>query len=191
MADLDHHLPGIVAGDPAAFGRWVAGAEAPLRETLRPFAASVDTEAVVQESLLRVWQGAPGFSSDGRPNGLLRLAVRIARNLAVSEVRRARTQPVEAEDLERVMDLLVAGPSREAPDPLLRRLIEECRAKLPGKPAQALGQRLLTGGAEPDATLAERLGMRLNTFLQNVTRARRLMGECLKRRGVDLEGERA
>jgi RNA polymerase sigma-70 factor (ECF subfamily) len=36
------------------------------------------------------------------------------------------------------------------------------------------------------ATLAERLGMRLNTFLQNVTRARKLLVECLERRHVDL-----
>lgn len=191
MADLDHHLPGIVAGDTTAFGRWVAGAEPGLRDSLRPFAASVDTEAVLQESLLRVWQGAPRFAADGRPNGLLRLAVRIARNLAVSETRRARTEPAEVEDLERALQAQLTGPQREGPDPLLRKLIEECRRRLPGKPAQALEQRLATGGTEPDATLAERLGMRLNTFLQNVTRARRLMADCLERRGVDLEGERA
>ena len=46
MADLDHHLPGIVAGDADAFGRWVAGAELQVRDSLRPFAASVDAEAV-------------------------------------------------------------------------------------------------------------------------------------------------
>jgi hypothetical protein len=34
--------------------------------------------------------------------------------------------------------------------------------------------------------LAERVRMRPNTFLQNVTRARRLLADCLRRRGVDL-----
>jgi hypothetical protein len=33
--------------------------------------------------------------------------------------------------------------------------------------------------------------MRLNTFLQNVTRARRLLAQCLRRGGVDLERELA
>ena len=90
MIDLDAHLPAIQAGDADAFGRWLAGAEPGLRESLRSFAASVDTEAVLQESLLRTWQVAPRVVSDGKPNTLLRLAVRIARNLAVSERRRLR-----------------------------------------------------------------------------------------------------
>jgi len=42
---------------------------------------------------------------------------------------------------------------------------------------------------EPDRRLAERLRMRQNTFLQNLSRARRFMGECLKRRGIDLSLE--
>ena len=73
-----------------------------------------------------------------------------------------------------------------APDPLLRKAIEECRKALPGKPAAALLARIESAGAEPDALLAERLQMKLNTFLQNVTRARKLLAECLGRRGVQL-----
>ena len=42
---------------------------------------------------------------------------------------------------------------------------------------------------DPDRSLAERVGMKLNTFLQNVTRARRLLADCLRRRGVDLDLE--
>lgn len=99
MADLDTHLSAIVAGDADAFGRWVAGAEPRVRGSLASFAAVVDTEAVVQETLLRIWQVAPRFRPDGRPDGLVRLAVRIARNLAVSEVRRARVAPAEADEL--------------------------------------------------------------------------------------------
>ena len=48
-----------------------------------------------------------------------------------------------------------------------------------------LGQRLLVGGRAVE-TLAERVRMRPNTFLQNIVRARRFLAECLKRRGVDL-----
>lgn len=61
----------------------------------------------------------------------------------------------------------------------------------PGQAGGALAARLQSGGSVPDERLAERLGMRTNTFLQNVTRARRLLAECLRRRGVDLAMEMA
>lgn len=179
--DLDQHLPGIVAGDPDAFGRWVAGAEPVLRAALRRFAASVDAEAVLQEGLLRVWQVGPRFVPDGRANGLLRLAHRICHNLAVSETRRVRPDSLDASALE-----LPADPPPSPSDPLLRRHIAECRERLPGQPARALDQRISSAGGEPDEELAERLGMKLNTFLQNVTRARKLLADCLRKRGVEL-----
>jgi RNA polymerase sigma-70 factor (ECF subfamily) len=101
MADLDHHLPAIAAGDDQAYARWLAGAEPELRAALRTFAATADTEAVLQEALLRVWQVAPRFTPDGRPNALLRFAVRAARNLALDEVRRnGRSTSLEAGALE-------------------------------------------------------------------------------------------
>jgi RNA polymerase sigma-70 factor (ECF subfamily) len=183
--DLDVFLPGILSRDTQVFARWMAGAEAPIRDSLRSFAASVDVEAVLQEALLRVWQVAPRFEPDGKPNGLLRLGVRMARNLAVSEVRRTRAKPLADEDLER------AAEAREPdePDPMLRRAIATCHEKLPDKPRQAIDARV-TGGA-PDADLAATLGMRLNTFLQNVTRARRLLAECLKKHGVTIDPELA
>jgi len=188
--DLDQHLPAISAGDSAAFARWLAGAEGRLRDSLRSFAARVDTEAVLQEALLRVWQVAPRVTPDGKPDALVRLGIRIARNLAVSELRRDRLEPVEIEALERAaaIDGDSPMPDRVA-DPRLRELIEACRGKLPRQPAAALTARLVNGGADPDAVLADRLRMRLNTFLQNVTRARRLLAECLRRRGVDIAVE--
>ena len=88
--DHDQHLAAIVAGDADAFGRWVAGVELGLRGVLRPFAAVVDTEAVLQETLLRVWQAAPRHTPDGRPHGHFRLAARTARNRAIDNARRAR-----------------------------------------------------------------------------------------------------
>jgi DNA-directed RNA polymerase specialized sigma24 family protein len=183
MNDLDQHLAAIQGGDPDAFERWVAAAEATVRLGLRSFAAAVDTEAVLQETLLRTWQVAPRFVPDGRPNGLLRLAIRMARNLAISEQRRARTRPVDPALLDQQGDEVVAS------DPLLRQAIEDCRRKLEGRPAQALEARLAAAGAEPDEALAARLSMRLNTFLQNFTRARRSLADCLQRRGVDLTTE--
>jgi len=189
MIDLDVHLAAIAAGDASAFGRWLAGAEPSLRAGLRPFAARVDTEAVLQEAMLRAWQVAPRHTPDGKPNSLLRLAQRIAKNLCIDELRRARVTPADAEALEQASLALADAEPRSGPDPLLRRVIEECRKLLPGKPAEALSARLGSAGAEPDETLAERLGMRLNTFLQNFGRARKLLAECLHKHHVDLDAE--
>jgi RNA polymerase sigma-70 factor (ECF subfamily) len=175
-------LPRIQAGDVEAFGRWMAGAEPPLRRALRSFAASVDVEAVLQETFLRVWQGAPAFVPEGR-DALLRFAHRVSRHLCLSELRRHHGETsLDAPGVGEAADLQAAAP----PDPLLRAAIVECRERLPGKPAAALAQRLGSAGDEPDALLAARLGMTLNTFLQNFTRARKLLAECLEKRGVRL-----
>lgn len=185
--DLDLHLTAIVDGDTRAFGRWMAGAEPRVRDSLRSFAQVIDVEAVVQETLLRIWQVAPRFTADGRPNGLIRLAIRVGRNLAVSEVRRIRATPVGGDDLEAAV---TAGEAPcAAPDPMLRQAIVECRDKLPGKPRQALDARLESAGGQDDADLATALHMKLNTFLQNFTRARQLIAECLGKRGVVLDLE--
>ena len=180
MNNLDVHLTAIQAGDAVAFGRWVAGCEPRVRGSLKRFAAQLDVEAVLQETLLRVWQVAPRVEPDGRPDSLLRLAIRIARNTAISELRRTRRfveQPAEDEPAARAVE----------PDPLLRRVIADCRDKLPPKPSLALRQRLESGGSEPDKVLAVRAGMQTNTFLQNITRARKLLAACLQRHGVQLQ----
>lgn len=162
-----------------------------MRASLRPLAARVDCEAVLQEALLRVWQVAPRCRRDGRANALLRMALVIARNLGIDELRRARVAPTEAGALEAALAAASAldarGMAPAAADPLLRRAIEECRRALPGKPAAALDARIESAGGDADQVLAERLRMKLNTFLQNVTRARKLLAACLKKRGVDVE----
>ena len=179
-------LASISAGDPEAFGHWIAGVEPSLRRTLKPFAALVDTEAVLQEALLRVWQVAPKFVPDGKPNALLRFAVTTTRNAAVSELRRSAPSHEQLDALEHQLAQQQAAQPW-VPDPFLREAIAECRKKLPRQPAAALEQRLSSGGTEDDAVLAMRVGMKLNTFLQNFTRARKLLAECLKKRGVELE----
>lgn len=187
--DLDQYLSLIIAGDPTAFATWMSHAEPDIRRGLTTFAGVVDTEAVVQEALLRTWQVAPRFEPDGKPNGLVRLCARIAKNLAIDEVRRSRTRGADLDELERRMD--EAEVRGAPPDPHLRRLIEGCRDRLPKQPGRALRARLEAQGGVADATLAEGLGMTKNTFLQNFTRARRLLKECLETQGVDLEGELA
>ena len=186
--DLDAHLPAILSGDTRAFGRWMAGAEAAIRDSLRSFASVLDVESVLQEALLRVWQVAPRFVADGRPNGLLRLGIRIARNLAVSELRRTKSRPVPEEDLERALAMAEQVDLTESgPDPMLRQVLAKCHAALPEKPRQAISIRLAFEGGRTDDEIASQLGMRLNTFLQNFTRARRMLAECLKRHGIAFE----
>lgn len=189
--DLDEHLPRILAGEVEAFGSWMAGAESRLRDSLRSFAIRVDVEGVVQETALRIWQIAPRFVADGRENGLLRLAIRVARNLAISELRKYHVEPMEIDALDRqaqAYDPTESGVPR-VPDPLLARRIEDCLGRLPRQPGRAIAARVRSGGAESDETLAEGLGMRKNTFLQNITRARKLVADCLARHGVNLAVE--
>lgn len=190
-ADLDVHLPAIRRGDGQAFAAWLVGAEPSLRRGLAGFARRVDVEAVLQEALLRTWQVAPRFEPDGRPQGLVRLAQRIATNLAISEERRRSSAvAVDPELLEGGLDEALRFEPRPA-DPLLRDAIARCKDKLPPRPKEALAARLEGGGGVPDATLAERLNMEKNTFLQNFTRARRLLVECLRLAGIDITAELA
>ena len=183
-ADLDQHLPAIAAGDADAFARWLAGCEHRLRASLASFATAVDVEAVLQESLLRVWNAAPRFEADGRPDALLRFAIRVARNTAVSEWRRIGVAAPAAEPPGQE-ETAPASSALDA-DPWLRDHIRRCHGELPGKPAEALAARLASAGGEPDVVLATRVRMTLNTFLQNVTRARKLIAACLERAGVNL-----
>ncbi len=187
--DLDEHLPGIRRGESEAFAAWLSAAEPSLRRGLRSFARTVDVESVLQEALLRVWQVAPRFEPDGRPNALVRFAHRIGTNLAISETRRAgRTTSVDPAILGDGADE-AARWEQPQPDPLLREHIATCREKLPPRPKAALAARLDWAGAVADLTLAEQLTMTKNTFLQNITRARKLLLECLQRAGVDLATE--
>jgi RNA polymerase sigma-70 factor (ECF subfamily) len=179
--DLDVHLSAIASGSAEAFADFLSVAEWPLRQSLRSFATRLDLEAIVQEASLRLWQVAPTVESDGRANSLLRMLLRIARNLAVDEVRRRhREEPTAV--------LEAAGPFPSPPDPPLRRAIADCIEELPEKPREALNARLNSEGVESDAVLSLACNMRPNTFLQNVTRARRQLADCLENKGVELLG---
>jgi len=184
--NLDIHLQAIVLRDTNAFAQWMAGgAEATVRESLRSFARVVDVEAVLQEALLRVWQVAPRFVPDGGANGLMRLGIRIARNLAISEVRKNKsTKPAAEEEIEDAAAEAAAVP--ELPDPMLRRVLAKCFELLPDQPKSVVVLRLANLG-QADVDLAQMVHMRLNTFLQNFGRARKMLGECLKKNGVAID----
>jgi len=73
------------------------------------------------------------------------------------------------------------------PDPALRDLIAKCIKRLPRRPREALEARLRNSSLLPDRDLAAQMRMTINTFLQNVVRARRLMSDCLRSHGVPRE----
>lgn len=172
------------SGDMEAFAWWMGMVEMPLRRSLRRFARAVDVEAVVQETLVRMWlaAGDPERQWSG-PAASLKFAYRVARNVALEEVRRYRRDRFV--DLAELDGLPEGSVEPDPPDPALRRAIEDCVQRLPRQPRKALTARARAGG-QPDREIAAGLRMKLNTFLQNIVRARRLLADCLERRGVRL-----
>ena len=184
MSPIDAAYARVREGSHPGFAAWVRLVEPALRAGLRGFARHADVEAVVQEALLRMWRLAPALELAGE-NASLRYAARIARNLALQEARRlGRQVPLDDGQGEAFE---VAVPPDPVPDRGLRAAILECLRKLPGKPAAALAARLEDGGESADRDLAVRLRMTVNTFLQNVVRARQHLKECLRSHGVSVE----
>ena len=172
-------------GEPDAFAEWMAMAEIPLRRSLRRFARAVDVEVVVQETLVRMWLVAndPRRILEGG-NASLKFAFRVARNVALEEIRRYRHDRFV--ELDKLNDLPEASVEPEHCDPALGRAIARCIESLPAQPRSALKARIESDGL-PDHQLAAGLRMKLNTFLQNIVRARRSLEKCLEERGVRLE----
>jgi DNA-directed RNA polymerase specialized sigma24 family protein len=70
-------------------------------------------------------------------------------------------------------------------DSALRETIGRCLEHLPAMPRRAIDVRLGNPGV-PDESLAENVTMTLNTFYQNIRRARLALAECLRRHGFNL-----
>ena len=190
MTEVDQAYERTRSGDPEGFADWVRRVELPLRSSLRSFARWVDVEAIVQEGLMRMWILAPQLALSGE-NASYRYSARLMRNLALQEVRRARRfHPLGDAGGSS------AGPPPEdqlpalepTPDPLLRRAILECLSRLRDRPRQALLARLASLQAEADSLLADRLGLKLNTFLQHIVRARKALTACLEGKGMHVPG---
>ena len=172
------------SGDREAFAEWMGMVEIPLRRSLSRFARAVDVEVVIQETLLRMWLVArdPQRSLEGA-GASLKFAIRVGRNVAFEEMRRYRQERMV--DLTTLDSLPEGRVEPDPPDPALARAIKECMERLPEQPRKALSARV-HGGSLPDRENAAGVGMKVNTFLQNIVRARRLLAQCLERRGVHL-----
>jgi DNA-directed RNA polymerase specialized sigma24 family protein len=171
-------------GNHQAFADWMGSVELPIRLALKRFAQAVDVEAVLQEAFLRMWLLSQDQERElSGENASLRFAIGVARNLARSEARRwGREKFLPPDDLPE--------PAVE-PEPIadtgLRRAIMECLEKVAAKPLQALRARMQFGGMIPDRDIASKVRMSLNTFLQNIVRARKQVAACLERKGIPLQ----
>lgn len=187
MSCIDEAFELARAGRPPHFAAWMALVERPLRSSLRRFARAVDVEVVLQETLLRMWIAAreTGRVFEGE-NASLRFALRVARNVALEEVRRCgHGRLVALDDL--AGDIEPAVPPVPIEDHGLFHAIRECIERLGGKPRRALLERLVNGHESSDRDLARTLSMTTNTFLQNIVRARRAVAKCLAGKGVPLQ----
>lgn len=183
MTSIDSLYQLVSSRDERAFADWMGCVERPIRSSLRSFARAVDVEGIVQETLLRMWVLAPQLCLRLQgENASLRYALGIARNLAKSEAKRLKREVHLPQDEISEPGVFPAAPS----DPGLAEAIRTCFEKLARRPRQALEMRI--GQASlPDRELSRLLGMTLNTFRQNIVRARKQLADCLQRRGIPLE----
>jgi DNA-directed RNA polymerase specialized sigma24 family protein len=184
LTDIDSAFEAARAGDPDAFAVWMGCAERPIRESLRPFARAVDVESVVQETMLRMWIVAQDKKRRLKGNDAsLRFALGVARNVAREETRRFKRETFMSGDELPEPSVAPDPPS----DPGLRKAILECFQEIAPKPLKALRARIEFGSFRDDRSIAQLLRMRVNTFRQNLGRARQQLEECLRGKGVPLE----
>jgi DNA-directed RNA polymerase specialized sigma24 family protein len=179
--EIDALFARVRERDRVAFGQWMGRVERPIRVNLARFARAVDVEAIVQETLLRMWIVATeGLRELQGPDASLRFAIGMARNLARAEARRnGRLQFLPPEGLPEM-----PTDPEPSPDPGLAAAIRDCMARLSPKLRQVLSERIAGGAVHPDRVLANRLRMKLNTFLQSVVRGRQQIRQCLEKKGV-------
>ena len=184
MTAADLLFERVRRGDVGAFANWMAHVERPVRGSLRRFARAIDVESALQETFLRMWIATQDRAREFEgENASLRFTLRIARNVALEEVRRARLDHLVAlDDLDPSSEPSI-NPTPPA-DPGLLRAIKDCVSRLRGKPRDALLNRLARGHEMHDRDIAASLGMAVNTFLQNVVRARKLVAACLEGKGL-------
>ena len=180
-SEIDELFARVWMGDQQAFAQWMGRVERPIRMSLARFARAVDVEAIVQETLLRMWVLVSRHRRELEgENASLRFAIGLARNLARSEARRmGRVRFLPPEDMPETP----VEPT-PVPDPGLAVAIRDCMGRLTAKLREVLQARITHGPHLHDREIAMGLKMKTNTFLQNVVRARQQMRKCLERKGA-------
>ena len=172
----------IVRRDEDAFKRWLERILIDLRLSLQRFAKIVDVEVVVQETAILVWERTSTIVPDGRPAFLLRWAIRVARNKALNDVKRAQRDVPLHEPSERSE----TQSGRAGADPFLRARIHSCHERLPTALRRVIDMILADGGQQSARESATAGGMSYDAFRQNLARGRRALVNCLKEHGIDI-----
>jgi RNA polymerase sigma factor (sigma-70 family) len=184
----------IVARHTDDFTRWFAGCEIVLKHTLRSFADTVDVEAVVQETALKVWQHAAAITPDGRPAFLFRWARTVALNAARTGARRA-THPAagrRADDgrsnrrSDKLEEMKDKDDHNQRVDPFLQARIKRCVEQLPPEQRRVLQARIDDEGRRADRELAAALGITFDRIRQNLSRARKALVTCLRSFSIEI-----
>jgi RNA polymerase sigma-70 factor, ECF subfamily len=132
-----------------------------------------DADELAQETFLRLWQKADAY----RP-GTVRLTTwlhRIAHNIAVDSLRRARPEPLE--DSSRIVDDC-ADPARAAASTELQQLLDRAIAALPPAQRAALLLCQVQGFANRDA--AAIMGVSVRSLESLLARARRTLRQRIE-----------
>jgi RNA polymerase sigma-70 factor, ECF subfamily len=173
-ADDDELMALVVQRDEHAFGELVRRhLDAVHRYLLRLTGSPDDADDLAQETFLRLWQKAGSY----RP-GTVRLTTwlhRVAHNITVDNLRRARPEPLD--DPERLMDDQ-ADPVRSAASSQLERRLDAAIAALPPSQRAALLLCQVQGFANRDA--ADIMGVSVRGLESLLARARRSLRRQLE-----------
>jgi RNA polymerase sigma factor (sigma-70 family) len=184
----------IVARHADDFTRWFARCDILLKQTLRSFADTIDVEAVVQETALKVWQHAAAITPDGRTAFLFRWARTVALNAARTGARRA-THPAAGyrrddgrsnHRTDRHDETKDHDDRDRRIDPYLQDRIKRCVERLPPDQRRVLKARIDDEGRRADRDLAEALGITFDSIRQNLSRARKSLEKCLGSFSIDI-----
>lgn len=173
-------LQRIRLGDASAFDDLITRHQSALRAHLRRYVSQTDTEDLLQELWLRVWQRA-GQWQGGKP---LAWMLTIATNLALNHLRRRQVLPTTLEEEELLelsptpSDALLPGPEEEVIWRDEVRRVSSALEMLPEEKQQALRLIRIEGMSLREA--ADRLGVPIGTVKSRLHHARKLLMEHLE-----------
>ena len=173
----------ICSGDEAALADLIAENSPVLRLHLARYVGPADSDDLLQELWLRVWERAGQWDGRGRPLAWL---LAIATNLALNHLRgRRNVVPLEAFPDEDVPDVAMLGCDAVVPGPEEQALwrerlgrVQEAMAQLPADKQEALRLVRVQGYRLEEA--AHLLKIPLGTLKSRLHHAHRLLMEHLE-----------
>lgn len=172
----------VAARDGAAFAQLVdAHAAVPQRVAYRMTGNAAEAEDIAQDALLKLWEHAGKWRSDGP--GVAAWLTRVAVNAAIDRLRRRRFASEEAPP-DREDEAPTADVALDAAR--LARAVKACVGALPDNQRAAI---VLTYYEDmPNMQAADILGLNVKAFESLLFRARAALRRAMKAKGLNLEG---